>query len=449
MSNRIRIAEPCHENWGNMTSSERGRFCASCEKEVVDFTSQPRAEIINYLSTSTGNTCGRFRSSQLDEVGAPDCTDPQVKRLKFHHRLKSAGWSMLALFGFTFAADEEAVAQDRPMYQGKVVCYEEPLAINHRKIIIKGQVSDDFFGANIPRANITLSSNGTPIADTFTDKAGNYQFEVEAGKITDNKFTLTAYAADYGETQLADLPLEKETTTVNITFASEIMIMGEVAPPEEEQMELREVEEHPVSEPDIAEESLFLGQAIVLEEPVQTEEVMVMGDTVIIEQEEITVVNDREPQEELTVIELEEPAECKCLEEEELTIDATLIDPTALVPEDENEVVTENINGPAVEPPLNEGNTMRSEEGPNEHITGAKMKVYPNPATDLVNIELVAADRYQVEVFDQAGRHVITEEFEGTNCSIDASALARGIYSVRVLSQTGDYASSLQLAVQR
>jgi hypothetical protein len=66
---KITIPEPCHENWDKMTPNENGRFCLSCSKTVVDFTSMLPNEIQHFfIQNQKTNVCGRFKKSQLDTV---------------------------------------------------------------------------------------------------------------------------------------------------------------------------------------------------------------------------------------------------------------------------------------------------------------------------------------------------------------------------------------------
>src|SRR5687767_15951911 len=62
----LKIPVPCHENWAEMKPDEQGRFCLSCQKTVVDFTSMTDRQVLEYFSSYTGNTCGRFTDDQLD-----------------------------------------------------------------------------------------------------------------------------------------------------------------------------------------------------------------------------------------------------------------------------------------------------------------------------------------------------------------------------------------------
>lgn len=67
--NSISIPKPCHENWDAMLLEEKGRFCNSCSKTVIDFTKSSDEEIANYFQNNIGiKTCGRFKKEQLKSV---------------------------------------------------------------------------------------------------------------------------------------------------------------------------------------------------------------------------------------------------------------------------------------------------------------------------------------------------------------------------------------------
>lgn len=60
-STRFHIDKPCRENWEAMSPTERGRHCAACSKEVIDFTRYSEQEMIDYFSSRKGEqVCGRM-----------------------------------------------------------------------------------------------------------------------------------------------------------------------------------------------------------------------------------------------------------------------------------------------------------------------------------------------------------------------------------------------------
>lgn len=66
---KITIPEPCTENWDKMTPDENGRFCMTCAKTVIDFTSMLPEEIQDYIIKNKNNKiCGKFKKSQLDSI---------------------------------------------------------------------------------------------------------------------------------------------------------------------------------------------------------------------------------------------------------------------------------------------------------------------------------------------------------------------------------------------
>lgn len=83
MSKKIQLTvpTPCHENWDKMTQVEKGKFCGSCQKQVMDFTTMSDREIAQFFKKpSTGSVCGRFMNDQLDrEIEIPKKRIPWLK----------------------------------------------------------------------------------------------------------------------------------------------------------------------------------------------------------------------------------------------------------------------------------------------------------------------------------------------------------------------------------
>ena len=66
---KLTIPKPCHEDWNTMTPNEKGKFCGSCSKTVVDFTQKSTKEIKDYLVANKGQrVCGHFYRKQLDSI---------------------------------------------------------------------------------------------------------------------------------------------------------------------------------------------------------------------------------------------------------------------------------------------------------------------------------------------------------------------------------------------
>lgn len=61
----IDVPNPCSENWDDMRATTNGKFCTSCEREVIDFTQMNDQEIIKYFKNNK-NFCGSFNPYQLN-----------------------------------------------------------------------------------------------------------------------------------------------------------------------------------------------------------------------------------------------------------------------------------------------------------------------------------------------------------------------------------------------
>lgn len=76
----LSIPKPCHENWDKMSSAEKGRFCSSCQKIVVDFTNMSDRQVAEFFKKSVGSVCGRLHQDQLNrDIVLPKKRIPWIK----------------------------------------------------------------------------------------------------------------------------------------------------------------------------------------------------------------------------------------------------------------------------------------------------------------------------------------------------------------------------------
>ena len=77
----IDIPKPCHEDWNKMTPSGKGRFCGSCQKQVIDFGNMSDREIAQFFKKpSNGSICGRFMEDQLNRnISIPKKRIPWIR----------------------------------------------------------------------------------------------------------------------------------------------------------------------------------------------------------------------------------------------------------------------------------------------------------------------------------------------------------------------------------
>lgn len=65
----ISIPKPCHEDWNAMSQSEKGKFCSSCSKTVIDFSKMETSSIQDFIhQNKNNNICGHFKQTQLDSI---------------------------------------------------------------------------------------------------------------------------------------------------------------------------------------------------------------------------------------------------------------------------------------------------------------------------------------------------------------------------------------------
>ena len=221
MSNKIFIGipDPCHENWNQMSPVEKGRFCASCQKTVVDFTYSTDREIIDFLAKSGNSVCGRFDNRQLNRplVNANQST-----------LAVSSRWSMmlagLLAWGVSQAQTENGNVKGKVVMQGKPVINSTdvivPLTIPSNLSKITGRVLNAKDMTPIPYATIMIK--GTK-SGTVADENG--RFVLTAAFEGDKELTLQVNSIGFASTELL---VKKSKGELSFYLEPQATLLGEV-----------------------------------------------------------------------------------------------------------------------------------------------------------------------------------------------------------------------------
>ncbi|MGV3610397.1 MAG: hypothetical protein ACO1N0_05585 [Fluviicola sp.] len=167
------IEEPCHADWDQMKPEAQGRFCSSCSKTVVDFSTMSDFSIVNYLeSNKDQSVCGRFGEDQLAKTYFLPKSNPS-----FHFDLRAVALG-LALSTFSALPSiaqnstpielHDSITEPKLMVQGAVaMSYDQSnekfvsgkVKLNGKKVSeIKVALMD---GSSVELAAIEVSKNGT------------------------------------------------------------------------------------------------------------------------------------------------------------------------------------------------------------------------------------------------------------------------------------------------
>jgi len=170
---QITQPQPCHQSWDSMSAVENGRFCSSCSKAVVDFTTMTNQQIIDHLSASAGNLCGRISTSQFNEVNY-QLAKPAPAKAGIWKRLMLT-LTMLASLSYVKGQTgvEKAKTEQAPvnLITGEVVMVAAPV----KYITLTGTVTDNK-GAPIEQATVSAGKQSIQ-----TNVKGEFKLQVPAG----------------------------------------------------------------------------------------------------------------------------------------------------------------------------------------------------------------------------------------------------------------------------
>lgn len=163
---KISIPEPCHENWLEMSPTEKGKFCSACQKNVIDFTKSSDSEILVTYNENE-NLCGRFRISQLNQ----NMIIPKEKK---------SIWMIVAASIIAFLGLGNQTAQA----QGKIRVEQTDKKQQSNSINIKSTKNKysgillDKYDNPLPGAAVMVKGSKTGI---YTDIDGKFTVDAEKG----------------------------------------------------------------------------------------------------------------------------------------------------------------------------------------------------------------------------------------------------------------------------
>lgn len=207
---QLQIPEPCHEGWENMTPTEKGAFCSSCQKEVIDFSQMTPTEIANYFAHTKGKSCGRFYSKQLKEIYT--YYEPQKQ-----NNLKYAAGLALGLLVAETSIAQNDIKPKTEIRENKNNADSLESSGNLRTI--SGTVKDAKTGEALIGVNV--SGKGTTIG-TVTDIDGTYALDLPKD-VTTLVFSYVGY--DELEKSILSLNINANMSDSGKVLEGEIVII--------------------------------------------------------------------------------------------------------------------------------------------------------------------------------------------------------------------------------
>ncbi len=174
---QISIANPCSENWELMTPTEKGRFCGSCQKAVVDFTEMTDKEIANVIKKNKSNSCGRFTANQLKksiEIPQEHIFIDFLSHSFFRNVAMLSGIALLGSYN-TFAQEKvkSVMVQNKTINEPNLIVENKQLI--NSNIIFKGVVKSSNDSITLEGATIKIINTNK---QTITNSKGEFTLDL-------------------------------------------------------------------------------------------------------------------------------------------------------------------------------------------------------------------------------------------------------------------------------
>ena len=250
---QLSIPSPCHEDWSKMSGVEKGRFCNSCQKTVVDFTHMSDREIATFFKKPAGSMCGRLHADQLDrDIIIPAKRIPWVKyffqitipAFLLTFKLQAQGKIMIRgqvkvekstcdkeeMKGYTPAAAGDTIPEknvQRTVLNTNAHQYLQGVIggivnVDPGSKLITGKVTDD---AGLPVSGASIKVKGT---STGTVANENGEFRLNAP--IPSQLQVSAVGYDTKEINTIDSFTNIVMTAYDVQLSGEVVVVGYIIP---------------------------------------------------------------------------------------------------------------------------------------------------------------------------------------------------------------------------
>ncbi len=216
---QINIPKSCNENRSSMSPEKNGRFCKSCNKNVIDFTKYSDTELFNYFKKEEKETCGIFAAQQVNRK-------LHLKKYNNTFRLPKGILSLYVLLGLNNKLQAQQKKQvEIPIVYQKIIDPKLSLLSDLKetekiKVIISGQIVDSNMsplqGVNVFLKDLNLGTN--------SDKEGNFVIIFNNKSVLKKVniiFSFIGYESIESNFKNIDKPLK-------IVMKDDVRLMGEV-----------------------------------------------------------------------------------------------------------------------------------------------------------------------------------------------------------------------------
>ena len=198
----VTLPEPCAEDWEQMQPNGCGKFCASCQKTVIDFSLMPNENMARILSNNPTGLCGHFSEAQLNK---PFEIVPLGKNKSYFRIGKRIAAALLLV---PTLAPNLLFAQKQ---NKKTMVARYPIdSVTAQTICLQGTVKDALTEEPLTGMLITALGIGTQISD----KNGNFNFTIPKDSVG-KSITVSAVYQPGSSPQIDNAIILEETILID------------------------------------------------------------------------------------------------------------------------------------------------------------------------------------------------------------------------------------------